>query len=94
MATTSPPSPPSGAPLRPPRDPSLPPVRARSARPQLGRLLAGGALAAVIVILAILVLAGGGGADYRLEFPEAGQLVRGDQVQVGGVPVGASRASN
>jgi phospholipid/cholesterol/gamma-HCH transport system substrate-binding protein len=67
-------------------------VRARSARPQLGRLLAGGALAAVIVILAILVFAGGGGADYRLEFPEAGQLVRGDQVQVGGVSVGSVKS--
>jgi phospholipid/cholesterol/gamma-HCH transport system substrate-binding protein len=89
MATTSPPSPPPGALPPAPRDPSLPPARARSARPQLGRLLAGGALAAVIVILAILVFAGGGGADYRLEFPEAGQLVRGDQVQVGGVPVGS-----
>jgi len=67
----------------------LPPARARSSRPQLGRLVAGGALVAVIVIVAILVFAGGGGADYRLEFPEAGQLVRGDQVQVGGVPVGS-----
>jgi phospholipid/cholesterol/gamma-HCH transport system substrate-binding protein len=88
VATTSPPSPP-GAQAPPPRDPSPPPVRPRSARPQLGRVIAGSALAAVIVIVAILVFAGGGGADYRLEFPEAGQLVRGDQVQVGGVPVGS-----
>ena len=88
MATASPPSPP-GAPAPTPRDPLLPPARARSSRPQLGRLVAGGALVAVIVIVAILVFAGGGGADYRLEFPEAGQLVRGDQVQVGGVPVGS-----
>ncbi len=64
-------------------------MRARSPRPQLGRLIAGGALAAVILIVAILVFGGGGGADYRLELPEAGQLVRGDQVQVGGVPVGS-----
>jgi phospholipid/cholesterol/gamma-HCH transport system substrate-binding protein len=64
-------------------------MRTRSPRPQVGRLIAGGALAAVIVIVAILVFGGGGGADYRLEFPEAGQLVRGDQVQVGGVPVGS-----
>jgi phospholipid/cholesterol/gamma-HCH transport system substrate-binding protein len=64
-------------------------VRTRAARPQFGRLIAGGALVAVIVIVAILVLGGGAGADYKLEFPEAGQLVRGDQVQVGGVPVGS-----
>jgi phospholipid/cholesterol/gamma-HCH transport system substrate-binding protein len=42
-----------------------------------------------VLIIALLVLGGGGGADYKLEFPEAGQLVRGDQVQVGGVPVGS-----
>lgn len=64
-------------------------MRTRAARPQFGRLIAGGALVAVIVIVAILVLGGGAGADYKLEFPEAGQLVRGDQVQVGGVPVGS-----
>ena len=52
-------------------------------------MLAGGALAAVIAVVAYLLFAGGGGADYKLEFPEAGQLVRGDQVQVGGVPVGS-----
>ena len=88
MAITQPTEPTPGAPPRS-ADPSLPPARARSARPQLGRLLAGGALAAVIVILAILVFAGGGGSDYKLEFAEADQLVRGDQVQVGGVPVGS-----
>jgi phospholipid/cholesterol/gamma-HCH transport system substrate-binding protein len=43
----------------------------------------------VVLILAYLLFAGGGGATYHLIFPEAGQLVRGDQVQVGGVPVGS-----
>lgn len=48
-----------------------------------------GALAIVVLIVAYLVFAGGGGTDYHLELKEAGQLVRGDQVQVGGVPVGS-----
>lgn len=48
-----------------------------------------GALAVVVLIVAYLVFAGGGGANYYLEMNEAGQLVRGDQVQVGGVPVGS-----
>jgi phospholipid/cholesterol/gamma-HCH transport system substrate-binding protein len=48
-----------------------------------------GALAAVVAVLLVLVLAGGGGATYQLIFSDAGQLVRGDQVQVGGVPVGS-----
>ena len=48
-----------------------------------------GALALVVLIVAYLVFGGGGGATYKLEFAEADQLVRGDQVQVGGVPVGS-----
>jgi phospholipid/cholesterol/gamma-HCH transport system substrate-binding protein len=43
----------------------------------------------VVLIVAYLLFAGGGGANYKLELAEAGQLVRGDQVQVGGVPVGS-----
>jgi len=42
-----------------------------------------------VLIVAYLVFAGGGGATYELEFREASQLVKGDQVQVGGVPVGS-----
>jgi phospholipid/cholesterol/gamma-HCH transport system substrate-binding protein len=47
------------------------------------------ALAAVVLIILFLVLGGSGGSNYQLVFKEAGQLVRGDQVQVGGVPVGS-----
>ncbi|HEX3911403.1 MAG TPA: MlaD family protein [Solirubrobacteraceae bacterium] len=87
MATTTPPSPPPPAPP-PPREP-LPPRRARSARGRFGRPLAIGALAVIVVVIAYLVFGGGGGATYKLEFAEGDQLVRGDQVQVGGVPVGS-----
>ena len=86
MATTSPPSPP----LSPPqRDPSPPAGRARASAPGIARPLAAGALAVVVLIVAYLLLAGGGGTTYKLLFDEANQLVRGDQVQVGGVPVGS-----
>jgi phospholipid/cholesterol/gamma-HCH transport system substrate-binding protein len=53
------------------------------------RLLAASALGIVVLVVAYLVFSGGEGSDYKLEFAEAGQLVRGDQVQVGGVPVGS-----
>jgi len=88
MATTSPPRPP--APTPPPgpgRGPLPPPARPRP--PRLGRVLAFSALGAVVLIVAYLLFASGGGATYQLIFAEAGQLVKGDQVQVGGVPVGS-----
>jgi phospholipid/cholesterol/gamma-HCH transport system substrate-binding protein len=52
------------------------------------RIAAAGALLLVVAVLLLLALGGGGGATYHLIFANAGQLVRGDQVQVGGVPVG------
>jgi phospholipid/cholesterol/gamma-HCH transport system substrate-binding protein len=55
----------------------------------LTRGLGVGALALVVLIVAYLIFGGKGGATYHLVFGEAGQLVRGDQVQVGGVPVGS-----
>jgi phospholipid/cholesterol/gamma-HCH transport system substrate-binding protein len=86
MATTSPPSPPA-APPPPPGASPLPagPVRSSS---RLGRWLALGALAAVVLAVSYILFSGKTGADYQLVLPEAGQLVKGDQVQVGGVPVG------
>jgi phospholipid/cholesterol/gamma-HCH transport system substrate-binding protein len=86
MATTSPPKPPAAPQPPPSGGPSLPPPRRAPRR--FGRWLALGALAAVLVALALILLGGKGGADYTLVFDEAGQLVKGDQVQVGGVPVG------
>jgi phospholipid/cholesterol/gamma-HCH transport system substrate-binding protein len=85
VATASPPSPPAA----PPPPERLPASRLRSSPTRVGRWLAAGALGVVVLIVAYIVFAGGGGTDYQLIFPEAGQLVRGDQVQVGGVPVGS-----
>jgi phospholipid/cholesterol/gamma-HCH transport system substrate-binding protein len=53
------------------------------------RIIGVGALALVVLIVAFIVFGGSGGANYQLVFAEAGQLVKGDQVQVGGVPVGS-----
>jgi phospholipid/cholesterol/gamma-HCH transport system substrate-binding protein len=61
----------------------------RSSPPALVRPLAAGALVLVVLIVAYLVLSSGGGGNYQLLFDEANQLVKGDQVQVGGVPVGS-----
>ena len=81
MAAANPPGPPAA--LSPPGSRG-----ARTRRPVTPRLIAIGALAVVVLIVAYLLFAGGGGDSYQLVFAEADQLVLGDQVQVGGVPVG------
>jgi phospholipid/cholesterol/gamma-HCH transport system substrate-binding protein len=86
MATTVPPRPPASP---PPPSSSPPPLARPPRRVNTTRAAAFGALAAVVVILLVVVLGGGGGATYQLIYANAGQLVRGDQVQVGGVPVGS-----
>jgi phospholipid/cholesterol/gamma-HCH transport system substrate-binding protein len=89
MATTTPPKPPSAPPPGSP-PPGSPPARpARPARGSVARPIAIAAL--VIALLAVLFVVFGksGGATYKLEFAEGDQLVRGNQVQVGGVPVGS-----
>jgi phospholipid/cholesterol/gamma-HCH transport system substrate-binding protein len=91
VATASPPSPSVPSPP-PPRDPLQPAGRARSSSPGVTRPLAVGALAVVVLIVAYLIFAGGGGATYKILFAEGDQLVRGDQVQVGGVPVGSIKS--
>jgi phospholipid/cholesterol/gamma-HCH transport system substrate-binding protein len=89
MATTTPPKPPSAPPPGTPPPGTPPPRPARPARGRYGRPIAIAAL--VIVVLAVLFLVFGrsGGATYKLEFAEGDQLVKGNQVQVGGVPVGS-----
>ena len=56
----------------------------------IGRVAAVGAVIAAIVLVG-LVLFGGAGGGYKVKarFLNAGQLVKGNPVQVGGVPVGS-----
>ncbi len=106
MSTTSPPNPPLRDPLSPsaPGGPGGPgrsggangagggPDKGRAGANRLPRFLAVGGLALVVLILAYIIFSGGGGATYHLEFESADQLVRGDEVQVGGVSVGSINA--
>jgi phospholipid/cholesterol/gamma-HCH transport system substrate-binding protein len=46
-------------------------------------------IAAVTLVVALLLLSRDGGHHYKLLFQTAGQLVKGNQVQIGGVPVGS-----
>ncbi|MDQ3934127.1 MAG: MlaD family protein [Actinomycetota bacterium] len=54
-----------------------------------GRVAAVGAVLVAIVIVAFLLFAGGGGYKVTAEFLNAAQLVKGNQVMVGGTPVGS-----
>jgi phospholipid/cholesterol/gamma-HCH transport system substrate-binding protein len=55
----------------------------------LARGAAAGALAVAVVVIAVLLLSGGSTHTYHLLFQNAGQLVTGDDVQVGGRRVGS-----
>lgn len=59
-------------------------ARARTAL----RVGVGAALAAVVVVVLVLLIGGGGDHRYRLVVPNAGQLVNGNEVRVGGRRVG------
>ncbi len=89
MATTSPPTPPAATPPPPPGGPPAPRTPIKAPRTGPVRIIAVGALALVVLVVAYLVFAGSSGANYKLVFAEADQLVRGDQVEVGGTPVGS-----
>jgi phospholipid/cholesterol/gamma-HCH transport system substrate-binding protein len=104
VSTTSPPTPPLRDPLPPggPRGPGGAGAAGGAGGSSEGgrtggysrlpRLLGLGALAIVVVILAFVIFSGGGGDTYHFEFENANQLVRGDELQVGGVPVGSITA--
>jgi phospholipid/cholesterol/gamma-HCH transport system substrate-binding protein len=57
----------------------------------VGRVAAVGALIAAIVLVGLILFGGGGVGGYKVKarFLNAGQLVKGNPVQVGGVPVGS-----
>ena len=53
------------------------------------RGLAVGALVAAVLVVGWLLFFRGGGTEYELRFANAGQLVKGDDVQVGGRRIGS-----
>src|SRR5437016_2435856 len=55
----------------------------------VARVAAVAALALAVVIVAVVVLRGNGGKTYYIDFQNAGQLVKGDDVQVGGRAIGS-----
>ena len=55
----------------------------------VGRIAALGAVIAAIALVAIVMFGGAGAYSVKAEFINAGQLVRGNPVQIGGVPVGS-----
>src|SRR5918992_61068 len=56
----------------------------------IGRIAAVGAVIAAAALIALLLFGGGGGVyEVKARFINAGQLVKGNPVQVGGVPIGS-----
>ena len=55
----------------------------------IGRVAAVAALTAAVAVVAILLFGGGGGYTVKARFLNAGQLVKGNPVQTGGVPIGS-----
>ena len=55
----------------------------------IGRVAAIGAVIAAVALVAVLLFGGGGGYAVKAHFLNAGQLVKGNPVQSGGVPIGS-----
>jgi phospholipid/cholesterol/gamma-HCH transport system substrate-binding protein len=65
-------------------------ARVRGGGGRFTRLAAIGALALVAIAILVLLLSSGGNSNhYRLLFETGGQLVKGNQVLIGGAPVGS-----
>src|SRR5688572_5356612 len=47
-----------------------------------------GSLIAAVVAVGVLMFGGDGGTEYKVRFQNAGQLVQGNQVQIGGKGAG------
>ncbi|MDP9276961.1 MAG: MlaD family protein [Actinomycetota bacterium] len=62
--------------------------RSRDRGSVASRVLAVGALVAVVLLVTMLLLGGGGDHKYNLLFQTGGQLVKGNEVLIGGTPVG------
>jgi phospholipid/cholesterol/gamma-HCH transport system substrate-binding protein len=60
----------------------------RDSESPLARFAGLGALVIAVVVVLILLFAGDDGHRYRLMFETGGQIVEGNEVRVGGVPVG------
>jgi phospholipid/cholesterol/gamma-HCH transport system substrate-binding protein len=63
--------------------------RATSRRTTPARIAAISALTIVVIALLVILLSGGTSHTYKLVFQNASQLVNGDQVLIGGHPVGS-----
>jgi phospholipid/cholesterol/gamma-HCH transport system substrate-binding protein len=59
------------------------------ARQQLSRLVALAAIAIAVIAIVLILVTGGSNYTLHAEFTDAGQLVNGDLVTVGGHPVGS-----
>jgi phospholipid/cholesterol/gamma-HCH transport system substrate-binding protein len=73
--------------LTPPPPPDNPALA--SSGGTLARAIALGAIVAAVIVIAVILLSNGGDPSYKLRFQNAGQLVNGDEVQVGGRAVGS-----
>lgn len=68
------------------------PFALQQRRAPAGRVLALAVLVAAVLVAAIVLAGGSGGQELHLRFENASQLVNGDQVKIGGVPIGTVEA--
>ena len=55
----------------------------------VARAVALGAIVAAVIVVAVVLLSSGSETTYKVRFQNAGQLVKGDEVQVGGRRIGS-----